>query len=340
MSNVSSPSPHLESDLWRWLLFESGLKRGRARELILQGAQSNALSLFWQAGPDILVQQLALSPDEAAHFQDVHKNWAAHVARFEAEREQGVQTLRLNQPGYPDSLLRFTSLERRPLLLFLRGERALLEMPLLLPVAGTPPAEKAVAWALEAFAELIAEGALPLLIARAGFEAQLARAFLDAEMPFVLVIPQGLAAYTPPVGLAQALREERVLLISPFRPDFAPPPVSENPLLAPAVDFARALAHAHLTLALPAPAAAAGQPCFRWPELTAGEGCPEAYEDAETLFLRLAESVAPHPPGVMVTASQPPIPTAPVDPAEILEILARGGDIPPALAQRLHKGNA
>ena len=335
MSTAASFSPHLESDLWRWLLFESGLSRRRAREIILQGAQSNALSLFWQAGPEILAQQLALSPDETPLFHKIYENWAAYEARFDAERRGGLQTLRINEPGYPDTLIRFLPSERRPLLLFLRGETGLLEMPMLLPVAeALPPEEDAVAWALDALAELAAEGALPLLIARAGFEAQAARAFLDAGIPFVLVIPQGLTAYVPPLGLQRALDAGRAMLISPFQPHWRPPTEGENPLLPHAVDFARSLAHALLALSSPVPAPVEGQPCFRYPGLADEGRCTEVYEDAESFFLRLAESATPHPAGVMVTASSPQ-PEEPVDPVEILETLARGGDIPPALADRL-----
>jgi hypothetical protein len=337
MNDETPVSPHLESDLWRWLLFESGLNRRRAREIILQGAQSNALSLFWQAGPAILAQQLTLSPEESTRFQKVYADWAAYDIRFDAERRGGLQTLRINEPGYPDSLLRFLPPERRPLLLFLRGEMALWDMPTLLPVAGTQPDEEAIVWALDVLADLAMEGALPLLIAQAGFEALAVRTFITAGVPFVLLVPQGLAAYVPPAGLQQALDEGRALLVSPFQPDWRAPAEGENPMLPHAVAFAHSLAHALLALSPPAFAPAPEQPCFRWPGLTDGSSCPDVYGDAEFFFLRLAESAASGPPDVIVAAAQASAPPSaePIDPAEILETLARGGDIPPALAQRL-----
>jgi len=292
----SATNPHLETDIWRWLLFESGLSRRRAREIILQSAQSNALALFWQAGPEILTQQLALTPEEAALVQQALAEWPKIEARFEAERQAGLTTLRLNQHDYPGTLIRFLPAERRPLLLFLRGEPSLLDLPLALPAAGAPPDDDALLWALETL--VASEGALPLLVARSDFEAHLARAFLDSAVPFALIIPQGLGAYTPPVGLQQALDAGRILLVSPFQPGWQPADNGDNPMLPHAADFARSLAHALLLLSGPAPEHAADQPCFRGPNVTAEAGCPDVYEDEEAFFLRLAETPVSVPPGV------------------------------------------
>ena len=330
-----APSPHLETDLWRWLLFESGLSRRRAREIILQGAQSNALSLFWQAGSAILAQQLNLLPDEAKRLDGAHSDWAQIEKRFEAERSLGMITLRLNEPGYPETLNRFLPPERRPLLLFLRGETELLDLPMILPVADTPPSSDAANWALETLAELTAEGALAMFVARAGFEAQAAKAFLDAHMPFVLVVPQGLAAYSPPPGLQKALDENRVLLISPFQPDWQPLDSGPNPMLPHASGFARALAHALLALAGPAPESAPGQPCFSGPDCADHERCPDIYDGAESFFLRLAETAAPIPLTPTAAAPTPDPDLPPPSPDEILSTLTQGGKIPPALAARL-----
>ena len=327
------PSPHLETDLWRWLLFESGLSRRRAREIILQGAQSNALSLFWQAGAAILAQQLELAPDEAKRMEAARANWPQIQRKFEMERRSGVVTLRLNESGYPDTLNRFLPPERRPLLLFLRGETELLDLPMVLPVAETPPAD--TDWALTTLAELTTEGALALLIARAGFEARAARVFLDAHAPFVLVVPQGLAAYSPPAGLQKALDENRVLLISPFQPDWQPPHNAPNPMLPHASGFARVLAHALLALTGPAPEPASGQPCFRGPDCADCERCPDVYDGAESFFLRLAEAAAPIPPITTTTTPTPHPDLPPPSPEEILSTLTQGGKIPPALAARL-----
>ena len=345
MPENHAPHPHLETDIWRWLLFESGLSRRRAREIILQSAQSNALALFWQAGPEILAQQLALTPEEAALFQQALAQWPQIEARFEKERAQGLISIRLNQPEYPDTLIWYLPAERRPLLLFARGERALLDLPLVLPVAGTPPDEAAVAWVIEALSDLAVDGALPLLTARSGFEAQLARAFLDATMPFALVLPQGLGAYTPPAGLQQALDEDRVLLLSPFQPDWQPPTDGENPMLPHAIAFAEALADAWLALSGPVPGHPSQQPCFRRPEMPETADCSSVYEGGEALFQRLMETAMAVPPGVSISAatpepvSEPEPELAPLTPEEILSTLAQGGHIPPALAARLKKSS-
>ena len=331
-------SPHLETDLWRWLLFESGLSRQRAREFILQGAQSSALSLFWRAGPEILAQQMQATPEEAALLRRGHEGWAVIEKRLDAERASGMMTLRLNEAGYPDSLSRFLPAEQRPLLLFLRGEPALLDLPLALPVSPTTPGDDEAAWALETLFDLIQEGASALFMARAGFDARAVREFLEAELPFVLVIPQGLAAYAPPPGLQRALEAERVLLVSPFQPGWSPPAQGQNPMAPHAHSFACALAHGLLALACPLPHRAEGQPCFRRADVSGCEDC-RVYEGAESFFLGLAEAAAPAFSGSAASPTQSPSPEpeTPVDPAQILETLARGGEIPPALAARLKK---
>jgi len=335
MPAIPSSHPHLETDLWRWWLFESGLSRRRAREIIMQGAQSNALSLFWQAGPEILAQQLALSPTEIALLREAQAGWPQIEARFEAERNQGMKTLRLNEPGFPDSLLRFLPPDQRPLLLFLRGETTLLDLPLALPATAAPLDAPTEAWTLETLAELTAEGALALFIARAGFDARGVKAFLEAGIPFALVIPQGIAAYEPPAGLQKALDEERVLLISPFQPHWQPPARSENPMLPHASDFAKSLAHALLAPGAPLPHPAAGQPCFRGPGVADEERCPDVYDGAEAFFLRLAEAAAPIPLTPTAAAPTPDPDLPPPSPEEILSTLTQGGKIPPALAARL-----
>ena len=338
MSASVSANPHLETDIWHWLLFESGLNRRRAREIILQSAQSNALALFWQAGIDILTQQLALTPDETALVQQALARWPQIEQGFESERQQGVDAIRINQADYPGSLVRNLPAERRPLLLFLRGEPALLDLPAVLPVADAAPDERTVAWALDTLADLAAEGAVPLLLARSGFEAQLAKAFLDTGIPFTLVIPQGLAAYAPPAGLQAALTAGRVLLISPFQPRWQPAQ-NGNPMLPHAQAFGMALADALLLLSAPVPDHADSQPCFRAPDVEACEKCPHGYTNIEQFFTILAEISADalviRDEAPTVAPAEPELP--PLTPEEILSTLAQGGRVPPALAERLKK---
>ncbi len=330
-------NPHLETDLWRWLLFESGLSRRQAKAIILQNAQSAALSLFWQAGPETFARQLNLDEEAQAALRTRLTQWEDLRTRWDEARREGVHALRINEPGYPPSLNRHLPLEQRPLLLFLRGETALLELPLILPVDETPIDEAGEAWVLSALTELTEEGALALFLAQPGLHARLVKAFLDASIPFVLVIPQGLAAYAPPAGLRRALDEERVLLISPFQPEWKPPAKGSNPLLPHAAAFARALAEALLA---PSPLQTPPfpqQPCF-YPPAAAPIAQAEPYAGPEALFLRLAES---RTPAASIQTPPPPPPNQPelepVSPEAILETLTRGGRVPPALAARLRK---
>ena len=316
------------------MLFESGLSRRRAREILLQGAQSQALSLFWQAGPAFLAQQLELSPDETARLHAAHANWQQFEQRFQQERSLGLRTLRLNQPTFPDTLLRFLPAEQRPLLLFARGDLALLELPRILPLAA-PPDARTEAWALETLATLATDGALPLFVARAGLDARGIQAFLQAELPFALVIPQGLGAYQPPAGLQAAINAGRALLLSPFQPTWQPPARQENPMLVHADAFARALAHAWLALGAPAAPPAAGQVCLCAPEAAPLPHCPRPYENPEALFLALTEAASAPPTNHATSKPAPPPDLPPLSPEEILQTLAQGGKIPAALAARL-----
>jgi len=335
VSHQNTGNPHLETDLWRWLIFDSGLSRRRIKNLILQNAQSSALSLFWQAGPEVFAQQLGLDETETAAIKAAAGVWPELQARWDAERRAGLMTLRINEPGYPAPLTRHFPPEERPLLLFLRGEPGLVELPMILPVAETSPEAEVEAWAMETLAELTEEGALALFMAQPGLHARLVQIFLDAAIPFALIIPQGLAAYEPPAGLRRALDEERVLLVSPFQPEWTPPVQGPNPLLPHAVAFARALASALLALTpLPTPPFP-DQPCFAPPD-AAPMAYAEPYVGPEELFLRLAESTAPSTSHQTPTSSPEPE-LDPITPEEILETLTQGGRVPPALAARLQQ---
>ncbi|HEY80119.1 MAG TPA: hypothetical protein EYP25_10570 [Anaerolineae bacterium] len=336
-SSYNALNPYLETDLWRWLLFESGLSRGQAKALILQNAQSAALSLFWQAGPETFARQLNLGDEALAGLRERMARWDGLRTRWDVERRGGVHALRINEPGYPPSLSRHLPTEQRPLLLFLRGETTLLELPLILPADDAPADEAGEAWVLDTLAELTEEGALALFMAQPGLHARLVKAFLDASIPFVLVIPQGLATYAPPSGLRRALDEERILLISPFQPEWKPPAKDANPLLSHAATFARALAEALLTLTPLQTSPFPQQPCF-YPPAAAPIEHAEPYAGPEALFLRLVESGAPAASIQTAPSSPPNEPELePISPESILETLTQGGRVPPALAARLRQ---
>jgi hypothetical protein len=209
----------------------------------------------------------------------------------------------------------------------------LLELPLVRPLGHEEPGEEVARWGLETLAELTEEGTLALLLARPGYEAAFVQAFLDAGLPFALVLPQGLAAYEPPASLHQAVDAGRALLLSPFQPDWRPPSRQENPLLAHAQAFARGLAHALLALTPLDEPPAPGQPCFHPPQREL-RGC-EAYAGPEAFFLRLAESQTPTATVQIAPSPAPEPESPPLTPEEILATLAAGGRIPEDLAQRI-----
>ncbi len=257
-------------------------------------------------------------------------------------RQQGLGLVRLDEPSYPPTLRVHMRPEDQPLLLSYRGELGLLDIPTVLALAGDPPDEEAGAWAIETMMELAREGALPLAVAQSGLDAAIVRALLAAEAPLALVLPRGLASYTPPAALISAIEAGRVLLLSPFRPDWTPPASKANPMLAHALGFAQSLANALLIVTPPHPSnLLPEQPCFLRSGIPKTVGCQSYYSDPETLFLRLVETPAaaatanaPPPP----VATSPAIPPAPsLDPEKLIDQLSALGNVPEAMKIRLRK---
>ena len=210
----------------------------------------------------------------------------------------------------------------------------LLDLPMITPLANRTPTAESETWALETLLELIDEGALPLIVARTGVEARLVKALLAINAPFALSIPHGLASYQPPERLQAALNQGRVLLVSPFKPDWLPAAAEPNPLAPHAMHFTRALAHALLALTPLQTPPFPQQPCFRWDSCQ--ESRCEVYAGPEAFFMRLMESDLPasqtQPSSSPSTTDSTSTPLAPED---ILTILAQGGSIPDALAARI-----
>ncbi len=249
--------------------------------------------------------------------------------------------IRLDESSYPPTLRIHLRPEELPLLLNYHGEPGLLDMPTVMAFSGEEPDEEAMAWATDTMLELAHEGAMPLVVAKTGLDARLMRAFLDVEAPCTLVFPQGLASYTPPPALDTAIRAGRALLISPFRPDWSPPPGKPNPMLPHALGFAQALANALLIVEPPHPLnLLPEQPCLLRPGIPKTIGCQSYYTDPEELFLRLVET--PADAAAANLAPQQPSPSsdaapvvAPLDAEKLISRLSEMGNVPEALKARL-----
>lgn len=352
MNDLSEPngtepeSEAVETAAWHWLAYQSGLTLRRAKA-VLDALPEGRRSLRAMLEADASLQQLALTPAETQLLHQNPPDWPRLVAQLKQWQTAGIHLIRRNQPHYPYTLRTHLPPAEQPLFLSYRGEAGLWEMPLIRAMVGDAPDDEALDWTLHTLQALAFEGALPLLVAQAGFSAILARHFLQEHTPFALVIPQGLAAYTPPPTLQAAIDGGRVLLISPFSPDKQTP--DPTPLLPPTRRLARTLAHALLIITLPHPQGLLPeQPCFLRPGLAKTVGCHREFIDAEDLFLQLSEiplaaapylSPDPAPPPAMtdpaLLPTTPPIPSP--DPEELIEQLSRLGDVPDILKQRLRR---
>jgi len=342
-SEAPSQSNLTETASWYWLAHDSGLGLRHAKEIILDYGQTHSQLLHEALISDSLTRKntLKLTVEESQLLEDRLSKLETVEKMMVGWQKQGMGMIRLNELSYPPTLRSHLRPEERPLLLNYRGEPGLLEMPMVMACSGDDPDDKASDWTIETMLELAHEGALPLVVAKSGLDSKLIRAFLEAEAPCTLVFPQGLASYTPPASLNSAILAGRALLISPFRPEWTPPPNKPNPMLPHALGFAQALANAllivtpsHPTNLLPE------QPCFLRPGIPKTLGCQSYYSNPEDLFLRLVE--IPTNAAAANLASQlppPPQDTQPVDPPldteELITRLSEMGNLPEAMKTRL-----
>ncbi len=351
---ASTPVIDAETVAWFWFAYESGLGLRRAKQTITTKLLPQGLTLagVLDADPPAWQAALALDQAETASLEAAFPRLEAVSIAASAWEAAHVALLRLDHPLYPATLRSHLRPEQQPLLLSVRGDLELLDLPLVLALAGDAPDEAAVEWTCAALVELSGEGALPLAVARPGLDTSLVRVLLHMEAPFALVLPQGLLDYHPPANLAAALAAGRALLLSPFRPDQAPPEPAK-PLLPHAAAFAQALAHALLLVTPPYPTGLLPeQPCFLRPGVPKTVGCQRYYTTPEDLFLELVETPAeaaeanagdPLPaldlPAVVESA--PPLPAAPVeppvDPEALIDRLSELGNVPDSLKARLRR---
>lgn len=335
-----------------WLAYETGLSLRRVKQILQQVERTGLTGLYQvlQTEPELWRVALDLSEEERERLLACYDALAEVGQRLLAWQQGGIGLLHWDEAAYPETLTRHLEPETRPLLLSYMGDVGLLELPTVLALAGDPPDVAALSWTSETLLALGAEGVLPLLVARPGFAVEVARQLLKAEAPLALVVPQGLATYTPPSALARALVAGRGLLISPLRPDH-PAVAPDSRLAVHIVGFAQALANALLLITPPyPPGLLPEQPCFLRPGLPKTIGCQTYFTDVEDFFLRLIETplaaaMAHLPEEAEVTAADavpPPaaettlFPDEPApDPETLIARLSELGHLPDALKARL-----
>jgi hypothetical protein len=331
-----------------WLAYETGLSLRRAKQIVQQVARTGLTGLHGALQTEPELWGVALGVNEAERDRLIERYDALETVgqRLLTWQQAGVYLLHWDEETYPDTLTRHLEPEARPLLVSYSGDIGLLDLPTVLTLAGDPPDAAALAWTTETLLTLGAEGVLPLLVARPGFAVEVARQLLKAEAPLALVVPQGLATYTPPPALAKALLAGRGLLISPLRPDH-PAVAADSRLAVHVVGFAQALANALLLITPPyPPGLLPEQPCFLRPGLPKTIGCQTYFTDVEDFFLRLIETplaaaMAELPeteemPTSTAAPSPPLFPEEPaLDPETLINRLSEVGHMPEALKARL-----
>ncbi|MCP4168503.1 MAG: hypothetical protein GY759_21780 [Chloroflexi bacterium] len=332
----------LETAAWYWLAHDSGLGLRRAKAILTGqiSTRNQSLHEVLVMGATYWGSALDLSPEEISLLEKQYQGLDVVVDKLAGWQLEGIGLLRWNEPGYPPTLRSHLSLEQQPALLSYRGEPGLLDLPAIMACADTAPKEEVVAWTVQTLFELAGEGAAPLAVARAGLDTDIVKAMLQVEAPLLLVLPRGLAEYQPPGTLRAELEAGRVLLLSPFDPEYSPPAGKANPMLPHASSFAQALANALLLISPPYPQnLTPEQPCFLRPDTPKTVGCQQYYTDPESLFLALTETPTaaamanvPHPPA---SPQEVPIPEAAIDPDDLIDQLSALGNVPEAMKTRL-----
>ena len=332
-----------ETAAWYWLAHESGLGLRRVKEIMSDHGQTHSQSLheILISTPLAREELLKLTVEESQLLEKQLPELEITERTLAGWQHHGMGMVRLNESSYPPTLRIHLRAVERPLLLNYQGELGLLDMPTVMAFSGADPDEEAIAWTIDTMLELAHEGALPLLVAKSGLDARLMRSLLESEAPCTLVFSQGLASYAPPPSLNSAISAGRTLLISPFRPDWTPPPDKPNPMLPHALGFAQALANALLIVNPPHPLnLLPEQPCFLRPDIPKTIGCQSYYADPEELFLRLVE-IPTAASTANLASQQPPLPQdtsppeTPIDTEKLITRLSEMGNVPEAMKARL-----
>ena len=302
-----------ETALWAWFLFRSGLGLAQAKAVLARLERGERLATLLPAlrrDP----RRWGLTPAQAARLHP-------------PSQPTPVSALRWDEAAYPASLRRLP-LERRPALLFYRGDPQVLRGPLCL-FDEAPPADEGLLD--EALALLLDEWPTAAVWGSRAAE-RLVAALREMSGTAILFVRQGLATFEPPAEVGGLVEEGRLLLLS-FLPDTRLPSPRWAALLAETEAAAAAyLIHCGTEPPALAPLASA---CL-W--LTAAP--PAAPPPAVTVvtapaLLPLALADRPSRPA---PASRPAVPEPEeerLSPQEALARLGAAGKVPDKLRRRL-----
>ncbi len=321
-----------ETQLWYWFLFGEALSTQRAKELLTKWIKDGQTLEDTLRGFPNTPQAKTLRPEERRRLQL-------------PESLPPISAVRWDEELYPAGLHRL-SLKLRPALLFTRGPVMLLQRPIVyIPPAESP--EEAQLLAREALSLLLGESLLPAAVHGSPQAALLIEELAAAEGEALLFVRAGLPQITPSERETRLIEQERLLLVSPL-----PPEAPANPRWDSVLSQVEASSATHciLTGASPTPPSTPGRtPPTAWLTEERGEGeAPASVERVRPADLLLwltgssASERADKPATSQPTLSEAARPLGadppaepPPTPAETLDILKRGGDVPAVLRDRL-----
>jgi len=144
--------------------------------------------------------------------ETVQAKWLLRCAR-----DGGVEFVRAGSPGYP-AFLTVALGDQAPLLLFYRGNEALLESPGA-GIVGTRKPTREAGRLAAASAELFAGEGIPVVSGgAAGVDLAAHEAALKSDGSTIVILPEGLQIYDPPSVLRAGVAHGQVLLVSEFLP--------------------------------------------------------------------------------------------------------------------------
>ena len=323
-----------ETQLWYWLLFRSELPTSRAKDLLDRWTEAGQTLSDVLRGLPRGAAQFGLKTEEARQLQPPNKL-------------PDINAIRWDESRYPQGLQRLP-LKLRPALLFVEGPEALLERQVVtLPPAPIAEAEREAA--REALSLLLGESLLPAAVQGSDQAALLLVEMSHAEGDVLLMARAGLDQIERSEAARRLLANERLLLVSPL-----PPGTPPNPKWAAVLREVEAAMADRCLLTTARPPVArflSTHPEIPLLWLHTGVGKAQVPDHAEhakepaTLLTWLAgeaqpeQSLQAQPAPSLADAARPlgeaPPDEPPPTPEETLQILQKGGDVPPALRARL-----
>lgn len=357
---------YAETAYWMALIYGSGLRlsviKPIAQQWYLMEGRS-VVDLFNLSTPELSLH-FNIAETNAAKILNAAKTHAHYLAQITQWQEQGITVLPLSHPKYPARLMNTLPPQRQPLLLWAKGNLDLLTKPMV-TVLGNPNLDDAHTEAMKTMVTELSKEEIGVVsgygkgLERIAFETALA---LDGGQG-VAILPLGLTAFEALTRKLDApVAAGKTVLVSPFMPDTAykePFTAARNllvdslamVLLVPDVDDSiKERAMAALERGMPVLVGITDTPANR--ELVAAgaflmtdtDEVVELVQQAiidNALQAQMAQKPAaePLPPRKMLDPGDDYALHAdaadPLPPAETIEILSAGGDVPSSLRARL-----